>query len=132
MQNKTNSLRENVFEYVTKKYNSQIEHLWAKYPGDAIFRNNENKKWYGIVMDVSYSKLGIQKDGIVDVLNVKIDDFILKDLLIQQDGIFNAYHMKICKWISVLLDGSVDINQIYHLIDLSYSAVQTKPQKTRR
>ena len=129
MSNTTNSFRENVFEYVNKKYKSEIEYLWAKYPEDAIFRNNENRKWYGIVMEIPYKKLGINKDSTVVILNVKIDDIILKDLLIQQDGIFNAYHMKICKWISVLLDGSVDISQIYHLIDLSFAAVSSKTKK---
>ena len=123
------SFREQIYEYVKKQYNSKIEILWARYPNYAVFRNNATKKWYGIIMDIPYKKLGVDKDGIVDVLNVKVNDFMLKDLLIQQDGIFDAYHIARGNWVSILLDGTVDIKQIFGLIDLSYKAVDKKSKK---
>ena len=39
------SVREEVFRYVKKEYNSEIEYLWARFPIYAIFRHNDNKKW---------------------------------------------------------------------------------------
>ena len=53
------SSREEVFEYVTNKYKSKIEYLWSRFPNYAVFRNDNNKKWYGIIMDIPYKKLGI-------------------------------------------------------------------------
>ena len=126
MNNKNILLRQKVFEYVDKEYNSKIEYLWMRYPSYAVFRNNESKKWYGIVMDISYKKLGIDKDGIVDILNVKVNDFLLKDFLIDQKGIFNGYHIAKGNWISILLDGTVEINKIFELIDESYNIVSKK------
>lgn len=122
------SLRKKVFEYVIKKYKSKIEYLWFRYPNYAVFRNNDNKKWYGIVMDIPYKKLNIDKTGNVDILNVKVRDRLLKDLLIDQSGFFDGYHIAKGNWISILLDGTVDTKQIFGLIDESFETVK-KAQK---
>jgi len=118
--------RDKVFDYVSKKYNSKIEFLWARFPDDAIFRHNDNRKWYGIVMGVLYKKLGIDREGKVYVLNVKIDDPSLLDFLLHQQGFFGAYHQTKGKWISISLDGSVPFPQIKDLIDMSYIATSKK------
>ena len=125
---KDKTLREKVFEYIKEKYQSEIEYLWFKYPNYAVFRNKTNNKWYGIVMDVPYKKLGIEKEGVVDILNVKVADFMLKELLIQQEGILNGYHISRGNWISLLLDGTNKIEQIFGFIDESYDLVN----KSRR
>ena len=66
------SLREDVFRYVRKKYKSEIEYLWLSAPNYAVFRHQDNQKWYGLVMDLPRSKLGLSGEEIVDVLNVKL------------------------------------------------------------
>ena len=76
-----NSLREDVFRYVRKKYKSEIEHLWLSAPNCAVFRHQDNQKWYGLVMDIPRSKLGLSGDEIVDVLNVKLTLSLQSNLL---------------------------------------------------
>ena len=66
------TLREKVFEYVKSKYQSEIEYLWKRYPSYGAFRHKDNQKWYGIVMDIPRSKLGLPGDEIVDVLDIKL------------------------------------------------------------
>ncbi len=124
------SLRNQIFDYVSKKYNSKIEYLWEKYPNFAIFRNNKNKKWYGIVMNVSFKKLGVQSDEMVDILNVKVDDLMFREAILQQEGFFKGYHMS-KNWISILLDGTVNTNQIFGLIDQSYLVIDN-PKTSKR
>ena len=104
-----NSLREDVFRYVRKKYKSEIEYLWLSAPNCAVFRHQDNQKWYGLVMDIPRSKLGLSGEEIVDVLNVKLDSPLLVDLLAQGDGYFPGYHMNHSNWISILLDGTVPL-----------------------
>ena len=65
------------------------------------------------------SELGGEK---VDILNVKCN-YILQNSLLQEEGFFQAYHMNKNNWITILLDGSVDENKVYELIDLSFSEV---------
>ena len=127
-----NTLKQQVFEYVEAKYSSKIEFLWARFPDDAIFRRNDNRKWYGIVMGITYKKLGVNREGKVTVLNVKIDDPSLIDFLLHQQGYFGAYHQTKGKWITILLDGSVPFEQIKSLIDISYEATAPKTKKTKK
>lgn len=124
------SLREDVFRYVRKKYKSEIEYLWARYPDYAVLRHQDNQKWYGIVMDIPRAKLGLQGEKIVDVLNVKLDSPLLVDLLTRQDGYFPGYHISRGNWVSILLDGTVPIEEIHALIDKSYQV--TASQQTKK
>lgn len=123
------SLRNEVFRYVKRKYKSEIEYLWARYPTYAIFRHEDNRKWFGLVMDIPREKLGLNGDGIVDVLNVKTGDVLFSDLLMQEEGFFPGYHISRGDWISILLDGTVTMKEIRDLIDRSF--LVTASQKTK-
>ena len=114
------SLREDVFQYVRKKYKSEIEYLWLRFPSYAVFRHRDNQKWYGIVMDISRAKLGLNGDELVDVLNVKLDSPLLVDLLTRENGYFPGYHISRGNWVSVLLDGSVPLDEVCAWIDRSF------------
>ena len=126
----SDSLREEIFRYVKKKYNCEVEYLWERFPTYAVFRHKDNRKWYGLVMDIPRSRLGFSGEDYVDVLNVKLDDPLLRDLLIRQDGYFPGYHISRGNWISILLDGSVPLEEICLQIDNSYRA--TASQKTKK
>ena len=124
------SLREDVFRYVRKKYNSEIEYLWLSVPNYAVFRHQDNRKWYGLVMDIPRSKLGLSGDEIVDILNVKLDSPLLVDLLAREDGYFPGYHISRGNWVSILLDGTVALDEICSWIDRSFQV--TASAKTKR
>ena len=122
-------MKDKVFQYVRERYGSDIEHLWERTPECAVFRRCDNKKWYGIVMDVPRDRFGFDDEGIVYVLNVKIDDVLFHDALLEREGYFPAYHMNKGTWISIFLDGSVPEDEITEMIDISYMAVAPKHKK---
>ena len=66
-----NTLRDRICEYVKSQYNAESERLWRRYPNYVIFRHEDNRKWFGGILDVQRSRLGLEGDGSVDVLNVK-------------------------------------------------------------
>ncbi len=111
--------RKSIFDYADKTYQSIPEYLWAKDPDSAVLRHNDNKKWYALIMNISKDKLGLEEEGKVEVINMKCDPQMI-DTLQMTKGIFPAYHMNKRHWISVLLDGSVDDNMVYHLLDISF------------
>ena len=59
--------QQEIIDYVRKKYGSEIEYLWMRHPSYGIFRHTDNQKWYGLMMDVPGSKLGLPSDEIVDI-----------------------------------------------------------------
>lgn len=124
-----NSLREEVFRYIRSKYKAEPEYLWASAPNYAVFRHNDNQKWFAVVMRISYEKLKPHKSGMTDVLNIKLSDMLLRDFLLQQNGYYTAYHMNRVHWLSVALDGTVPLESITPLIDASFAATATGRKK---
>ncbi len=115
------SLREAVFSLARERYGTEPEYLFIKSPGFAVLRH-PNKKRYGVVMDLPRQKLGLPGAGMVDGLNVKCDPCMSGSLRLQP-GILPGYHMNKERWITILLDGSVELEQIGILLDISYDMV---------
>lgn len=123
--------RDRLFDYVRKKYRAEPEYLWQRYPNYAVFRHADNRKWFGLVMDVRRDKLGLEGDGITDILNVKLSDPFLADLLVQQTGYLRGYHISRGNWVSVLLDGSVPFEDVCRWLDESYVATASMEKKRK-
>lgn len=67
--------------YIQEKYDIHPEHLWGGHPGYSAFKNKDTKKWFACIMNVTYDKLGLNKNGSIEVLNVKIPGNTVQDLL---------------------------------------------------
>ena len=119
-------MREKVFAYIKKKYKTSPEYPWAKYDSNAVFRHSENKKWFALAMCVERDKLGLSGSGNADVINLKIDDIMFRDMLVQKEGILPGYHMNKGHWITVLLDGTVDMETIFFLLEMSFDMTAKK------
>ncbi len=124
------SLRDAVLSLAQDRYGTEPEYLFAKSPGFAVLRH-PNKKWYGVVMDLPRHKLGLPGEGMVDALNVTCDPMISGSLRLQP-GILPGYHMNKEHWITIVLDGTVDLTQIEILLDISYDMVGAKTHKKKK
>ena len=112
-------------KYITETYGAVEEYLWEKYPTFAVYRHQKNKKWFAVIMEIPKSKIGLNDDNLVNVVNLKCDPLLIGSLLIES-GIHKAYHMNKNYWITVRLDGSVDEAQIKWLLDMSFNLTATK------
>ena len=119
------SFRKDILNFVKNKYHIAEDHPWAKYPDFAVLRHPDNKKWFGLIGNVAYEKLGLSDDGITDLLNVKTDPIVIGSF-IKQDGIMPAYHMNKASWVSILLDGRVPLKDIEFLLNVSFELTKTK------
>lgn len=54
------SIREQIFELIKKRYGSEPEYLWMRFPDYAVFRHKDNRRWFALVMDVPRSNLGLK------------------------------------------------------------------------
>ena len=122
--------RETLFRHCAETYGTKPEYLWESTPTCAVLRNEKSGKWYGIVMDIPRNRLGIKGEEPVDILNVKSDPILIGSLL-SEDGFFPAYHMHKGNWITILLDGTVEEEQIKFLLDISYDLVSPKRKKKK-
>ena len=110
--------RKELFEWAKETYGTEPDYPWNDW--NCVLRHKHNNKWYALIMEIEETKLGINSDKIVDVLNVKCDPLLIGSLRMKE-GSYPAYHMNKDKWISILMDGTVPANEIIELIELSYS-----------
>lgn len=114
-----------IIKYVKEKYNDDLEFLWKKFSGNAVWRNKTNHKWYGILLTISERKLKLESDKIIDIIDLRYSKDKIKEI-IDYDKIFGGYHMNKESWITIKLDGSVKTEKIFELIDNSYHISLTK------
>ena len=109
--------------HVREAYGAEPEYLWADSPDAFVFRHRKNRKWFGVVMEVERSKLGLEGAGRVALLDVKTGP-LLGGSYLGQPGIVRAWHMNKTHWLGVLLDGSAPADAVRELTDLSFSLTE--------
>ena len=118
-----------VFAYAAEKYGIQPEYPWVRYPEYAALRHRDNQKMFALMGHIEKSRLGLPGTESVDILNVKLNDPLLVDLLLQQVGYLRAYHIRSGNWITVLLDGTVPLQDICRWLDVSFLATASSATK---
>ena len=106
-------------------YGVQAEYPFERYPSVAVFRHTLGRKWFAAIMTVPKSKLGIDGEGDIDVVNLKCADEIIFSMQ-QEDGIYPAYHMNKSHWLSVSLGGSVPYDTVAWLLGISYDLTKKR------
>ncbi len=122
------SLRDEVLRLASEQYGTEPEYLWANTPDAAVLRHVDNKKWYALIMRVERDRLGLPGEGAVDILNVKADQELAGSLRMNE-GILPAYHMNKTQWLTLLLDGTVDMALIAELLDISFVLTGRRAKK---
>ena len=111
--------RASVLEYVRSEWNTVPDYPWSNTPDAAVLRH-PGGKWYGLIMQIPRSKLGLPSDEPCDVMNLKCDPMMLGSVLMQT-GFFPAYHMNKTHWLTVLLDGSVPEERVTAALKASHA-----------
>lgn len=114
-----------IIRYVESTYGDTPEFLWKKFPGNAILRRQDNAKWYAALLTVARVKLGLSGEGTLEIIDLRIDPAELPALL---DGshYLPGYHMNKKHWFTIVLDGSVPVEEIFRRIDASYALASKK------
>ncbi len=108
-----------IIKYIKEKYNDDLEFLWEKFSNTAVWRNKNNNKWYGLILILPENKLGLESNKIVEVIDLRYQKNDINNI-VDKNKIFPGYHMNKKSWITIRLDESVEIKEIYKLIDNSY------------
>ena len=125
------TLFDSVCSYIKKEYDTDPEYLWSRFPGYAVFRHLDNRKWFAIIMDVPRNRLGLEGDERVDIINLKLSDPMLIDFLTHEEGYLIGYHISNGNWISILLDGTVPLKDICNWIDESFANTASRQNREK-
>ena len=108
-----------IVDYIKNKYGDELEFLWGKSPKTAVVRRKSSKKWYAVILTLSKRKLNLDSDEAVEIINLHNSPEKIEKL-IDNKRYFPAYHMNKKHWCTICLDGTVELEKIYRLIDISY------------
>ncbi len=122
--------REDIFAFAKETFGTEPEYLWRRSPDSAVLRHSDNRKWYGLVMNVNRKSLGMEEDGYVEALNVKCATDMI-DAVRMQEGILPGYHMNKDNWITIILDGTVSGEMVENLLETSYAITSSKNKGKR-
>ena len=114
-----NNYTKEIVDYIKNKYGDELEFLWEKSPKNAVVRRKSSDKWYAVILTISKRKLNLNSDEAVEVINLHNSPEEIEKL-IDNKRYFPAYHMNKKYWCTICLDGKVELEKIYELVDISY------------
>lgn len=114
-----------VMQYVSDKYGTPLEFLWKKFSDNAVYRRKDNQKWYAALLTVAGNKIGLEGNGTVEILDLRIDPAKLEQT-IDYKRYFPGYHMNKKNWYTICLNGSVEDKELFERIDISYELAKKK------
>ena len=121
--------KEELIRWIGERYSVEPEYPWDDEA--CIFRHGGNRKWFGLIMRVSYERLGLDRPGSVDVANLKCGPLLMASYR-GQPGVLRCYHMNKEHWVTVLLDGTAEDGLIRELTELSYDLTNSRPRAGKR
>ena len=124
-------MRDEIFKYVKKKYKVEPDYPFPSVPYYPVLRHKDTRRLFALIMEVSKDKLGLKGTEYVDIINVKLSDALLVDMVTQQPGYFPGYRLRRGNWISILLDGTVPLADICRWIDESYVVTASRQAKQK-
>ncbi len=105
--------------YVRDRFGDELEYLWKKFPKNAVWRRNDNAKWYGAILSVQKNRLGFDSTEIVEIIDLRIRPELMQET-VAKEHFYPGWHMNKKHWYTVLLDGSVSTDELCRRIDESY------------
>ena len=121
--------RKELEDYIVNRYGTVTEHPWEQYPEFSVFRRTDNRKWFAVIMEIPKSKIGIEEEGNINVVNLKSDPLLIGSLLFDS-GIHPAYHMNKNHWVSALLSDISD-DLLKYLVNISFDITKSNLKKVK-
>lgn len=110
-------------------YSTDAEYPWND--ENFIFRHQDNRKWFAVAMRVPYRRLGLDREGIADIVDTKCGPLLMGSYR-GQLGILPGYHMNKEHWLTILLDGSAEDELVKELLEISFDMTNRKPAKQKK
>ena len=122
--------RQQLIDHICDTYSVEPDHPFPRDEVTCVFRHTDSRKWFALTMRIPCRTLGMDREGYVDILNIKCDPLVIGSLR-GKAGFRPAYHMNKDKWITVLLDGSAEQEEITALLAMSYGMTARRTGRKR-
>ncbi len=108
-----------VIEFIRNTYGDELEFLWSKSPGNAVWRRKDSQKWYGTILTIAGNKVGLETSDIVEIIDLRMKKEQAEEVLARKHY-YPGWHMNKKSWYTIVLDGSVSDEELLRGIQESY------------
>ena len=122
--------RTQLIQQISEHYGAAPEYVFRDEPDICVFRHAGNRKWFAVAMRVPYRRLGIEREGEVDIADTKCGP-LLMGAYRGQPGILPGYHMNKEHWLTILLDGTAEDDLIRELFEISFDLTNSAPKRRK-
>ena len=117
-----------LLDYVRETYSVDPDYPWDD---DSYVLRHLSRKWFAVGMNVSYARLGLEREGSADLIDVKCSPLMMGTYL-EQPGILPGYHMNKEHWLTILLDGTAEDVLVKELLELSDNLTKEKKKQRKQ
>ena len=117
--------------YIEDQYSVKYDCPFEDEPYLWVFRHEDNRKWFALIMPIPKRKIGIDSDEFINVVNMKCAPEIIDDLW-KEEGVYPAYHMNKKHWLTLCLDGSCTDETIRWVTKISFELTRKKLKKKKQ
>lgn len=124
--------REYVIEYAKGLPLTSVDNPFSDDFDTTVLRHSDTGKWFGIIMNISKHRVGLEGEGKIDVMNLKCkpeETFEAREMC---ESIVPAYHMNKKHWISLIFNGTIPKELMEALIDNSYELTKKGTKSVRK
>lgn len=114
-----------LIEYIREQFADAPEFLWDKFPSYAVFRRKDNRKWYAVIVNVPRSKLQLDGNEELEILNLRVEPEEL-NRIVDGDKYFRGWHMNKKSWLTLRLDDNLTFEEISARLSQSYRLAAKK------
>lgn len=118
-----NNIKSEILKFCQTELHTIVDNPWNEYPDYYTLKTIHKNKWYGLIMTIPYKSLNINKEGLVDVINLKNTPSKIEKIINNQIY-FKAYHMNKTHWFTALLINDTNLIELKQLIKESYSLIE--------
>ena len=119
-------IRERLEAYVKATYGVESEQLPFRQEDYAVLRHADTGRWFAVFIVKPKKAFDMDGEGNTEIVSLKIRDPLLADLLVQQTGYLRGYPSSKWNWVSIILDGTVPLEEVCRWLDESYAATKAK------
>ncbi len=112
-----------ITDFIMECYHDEPVFPWES-EKHGVFKNSHNDKWYALIMYIDGEKIDQKKTGKIEALNIKLPPPKITELL-KRKGFYPAYHMNKKNWLTIILDDTLEDEEIMEYIKESHQFTET-------
>lgn len=111
-----------ILRFIKETFDAKPEFLWKSLPEIAALRVPGKKPWFAVIGRIPKEKIGKEEDGFAEVINLKDEPKAVASRIGEKNA-YPAYHMNKRHWYTLLLDESLEDEEIESLVMTSFDIV---------